>query len=245
MGAMAAERLLRRTAAALALGLLSCSLSGADPFASLRRQMVDQQIRGRDVTGREVLSAMEEVPRHLFVPPQERSQAYQDHPLPIGNGQTISQPYIVALMTSLLRLDRRSKVLEIGTGSGYHAAVLSRVAGSVYTIEIVESLGRQARDVLGRLGYRNVHVRIGDGYRGWPEEGPFDAIVLTAAPTRIPDPLLRQLKPGGRMVLPLGESWQDLLLVTKLADGTLEKKRVLPVRFVPMTGEAQKAPGPS
>jgi protein-L-isoaspartate(D-aspartate) O-methyltransferase len=241
---MGAERSLCRAVAALALGLVSCSLSGADPFAHLRRQMVDQQIRGRDVTGRDVLSAMEQVPRHLFVPPQERGQAYQDHPLPIGKGQTISQPYIVAKMTSLLQLDRRSKVLEIGTGSGYHAAVLSRVAGEVYTIEIVESLGKQARDVLARLGYRNVHVRIGDGYQGWPEEGPFDAIVLTAAPTRIPDPLLQQLKRGGRMVLPLGESWQDLLLVTKLADGTLVKKRVLPVRFVPMTGEAQKAPGP-
>jgi protein-L-isoaspartate(D-aspartate) O-methyltransferase len=214
--------------------------AGPDPFAGLRRRMVEEQIRSRDVTRRDVLRAMAEVPRHEFVPAAQRALAYEDQPLPIGNGQTISQPYIVALMTSLLELGPKSKVLEIGTGSGYHAAVLSRVAGEVYTIEIVEDLGRQARQTLDKLGYRNVHARIGDGYQGWPEKGPFDAIVLTAAPPRIPQPLLDQLKPGGRMVLPVGTFWQDLLVVTKRADGSIEKRKVLPVRFVKMTGEVQR-----
>jgi len=214
-------------------------LCGDDPFASLRRQMVEQQIRGRDIREPAVLSAMEQVPRHLFVPEAERPEAYQDNPLPIGRGQTISQPYIVALMTSLLALDRDSKVLEIGTGSGYHAAVLSRVAGEVYTMEIVPALGEKARRTLARLGYDNVHVRIGDGYKGWREEAPFDAILLTAAPPQVPRPLLAQLKPGGRMVVPVGEYWQDLLVLTKRADGSIERRTVMPVRFVPMTGEAQ------
>ena len=238
------------------LGLLPPALPPAaadrDPYAQLRRRMVEEQIRSRDVTRRDVLRAMAEVPRHEFVPAAQRAQAYDDQPLPIGNGQTISQPYIVALMTSLLELGPKARVLEIGTGSGYHAAVLSRVAGEVYTIEIVDDLGRQARQTLEKLGYRNVHVRIGDGYQGWPDKGPFDAIVLTAAPPRIPQPLLDQLKPGGRMVLPLGTFWQDLLVVTKAADGTLEKRKVLPVRFVRMTGEVQRPsalvpvpPGPS
>jgi protein-L-isoaspartate(D-aspartate) O-methyltransferase len=182
---------------------------------------------------------MEEVPRHLFVPAAERGEAYADHPLPIGRGQTISQPYIVALMTELLAVSRHSKVLEIGTGSGYHAAVLSRVAGAVYTMEIVPSLGEEAGGTLAELGYANVHVRVGDGYQGWPEEAPFDAILLTAAPARIPEPLLAQLKPGGRMVLPLGTVQQELLVLTKRPDGTVETRNVLPVRFVPMTGEAE------
>jgi protein-L-isoaspartate(D-aspartate) O-methyltransferase len=214
-------------------------LCGDDPFASLRRQMVEQQIRGRDIREPAVLAAMEQVPRHLFVPEAERPEAYQDNPLPIGRGQTISQPYIVALMTSLLALDRDSKVLEIGTGSGYHAAVLSRVAGEVYTMEIVPALGEKARRTLARLGYDNVHVRIGDGYKGWREEAPFDAILLTAAPPQVPRPLLAQLKPGGRMVLPLGTVQQELLVLTKRPDGTVETRNVLPVRFVPMTGEAE------
>jgi protein-L-isoaspartate(D-aspartate) O-methyltransferase len=238
----------QRGAGWLALALLA-ALSGSpapaapseqrDPWAELRNRMVDEQIRSRDVHRRDVLRAMREVPRHLFVPEPQRSQAYDDHPLPIGSGQTISQPYIVALMTTLLDVGPKSKVLEIGTGSGYHAAVLSRVAGEVYTMEIVDDLGRQARQTLERLGYKNVQVRIGDGYKGWPEKAPFDAIVLTAAPPRIPQPLVDQLKPGGRMVLPVGGFWQDLLVVTKQADGSVRTRKVLPVRFVEMTGEVK------
>jgi protein-L-isoaspartate(D-aspartate) O-methyltransferase len=211
----------------------------ADPWADARHDMVAQQIRERGVRQPEVLRAMESVPRHLFIPAEHRDEAYGDAPLPIGWGQTISQPYIVALMTELLDLDSGDKVLEIGTGSGYHAAVLSRVAGEVYTIEIIDELGRQARSTLQDLGYQNVHVRIGDGYKGWPEEAPFDAIILTAAPPKIPQPLVDQLKVGGRMVVPVGSFVQDLLLLTRTPQG-LEKRTVAPVRFVPMTGEVQK-----
>ena len=217
--------------------------SGGDPYAGPRRDMVELQIRDRGVHQPAVLRAMESVPRHLFVPEEDRKQAYTDAPLPIGWGQTISQPYIVALMTQLLDLGPNDKVLEIGTGSGYHAAVLSRVAGEVYTIEIIDQLGRQAKSTLQQLGYQNVHTRIGDGYQGWPDEAPFDAIILTAAPPKIPQPLIDQLKVGGRMVVPVGSYVQDLMLITKTAQG-IEKKTVAPVRFVPMTGEAQrKGPG--
>jgi protein-L-isoaspartate(D-aspartate) O-methyltransferase len=208
----------------------------------LRLQMVAEQIRSRGVTSPRVLAAMAEVPRHLFVPESERDQAYEDHPLPIGGGQTISQPYIVGLMTALLDLPPGSRVLEIGTGSGYQAAVLSRVAGQVYSVEIVPALGAQARETLARLGYDNVHVRIGDGYRGWPEAAPFDAILLTAAPHAVPPPLIAQLKPGGRLVLPLGGFDQELMLLTKGPDGAVKEEKVLPVRFVPMTGEAERKP---
>jgi len=218
------------------------SRSGSDPWAGARRAMVEQQIRERGVRQPAVLEAMETVPRHLFIPPEHRDQAYSDAPLPIGRGQTISQPYIVALMTELLDLDKGDKVLEIGTGSGYHAAVLSRVAGEVYTIEILDDLARQAKSTLGQLGYGNVHVRNGDGYKGWPEAAPFDAIILTAAPQKIPQPLLDQLKMGGRMVVPVGSFVQDLQLITKTPHG-FEKRTVAPVRFVPMTGEVQKNPG--
>jgi protein-L-isoaspartate(D-aspartate) O-methyltransferase len=204
-----------------------------------RLQMVEQQIRSRGVTSAPVLAAMEQVPRHLFVPDSERGQAYEDHPLPIGGGQTISQPYIVAVMTELLDLPPRSKVLEIGTGSGYQAAVLSRVAGQVYSIEIVPELGARARATLSRLGYENVQVRVGDGYRGWPEAAPFDGILITAAPQAVPPPLVAQLKPGGRMVLPVGGFDQNLIVLTKNPDGTVKQEKVLPVRFVPMTGEAE------
>ena len=205
-------------------------------FETMRHQMVREQIRRRGVVDPAVLDAMKRVPRHLFVPDGLRAEAYVDHPLPIGQGQTISQPYIVALMTELLALDRSQKVLEIGTGSGYQAAVLAELVDSVYTIEIRDELARQARDLLGSLGYENVHVRVGNGYRGWPEEAPFDAIIVTASPPEIPDALVEQLKVGGRMVVPVGAgAVQDLELLTKTEDGVLAKD-IIPVRFVPMIG---------
>ena len=206
--------------------------------------MIEEQIKARGVSQPEVLAAMEEVPRHRFVPEGYRDEAYADHPLPIGSGQTISQPYIVALMTELLELDGDDRVLEIGTGSGYHAAVLSRVAGEVYTIEILDGLGHRARGVLEDLDYENVEVRIGDGYRGWPEKAPFDGIILTAAPPKIPEPLLEQLKVGGKLVVPVGAFVQDLKVVTRTEDG-YETRNVAPVRFVPMTGEVQREGGES
>jgi protein-L-isoaspartate(D-aspartate) O-methyltransferase len=216
--------------------------AGDDGWTKLRRTMVDEQIRGRGITAPGVLSAMGQVPRHMFVPLSEQGRSYADQPLPFDAGRTIYQPYVVALMTSLLDLDGSKRVLEIGTGSGYHAAVLSRVVGEVYTIEIVPGLADRARRTLARLGYGNVHVRTGDGFRGWPERAPFDAILLTAAPRRVPAPLLAQLKPGGRLVAPVGppgEDGQQLEVLTKRADGSMETRRVLPVRFVPMTGEAE------
>ncbi|HVS02936.1 MAG TPA: protein-L-isoaspartate(D-aspartate) O-methyltransferase [Thermoanaerobaculia bacterium] len=224
------------------LALTAVPAAAQDPFMEQRERMVDEQIRRRGVRGPQVLRAMREVPRHLFVPSETRNQAYEDHPLPIGWGQTISQPYMVALMTELLDLDGDDEVLEIGTGSGYHAAVLSRVAGKVYSIEILGELGLQARSNLERLGYDNVEVRIGDGYQGWPEQAPFDAIILTAAPPKIPQPLIDQLKVGGKMVVPVGSFLQDLLLITRTRRG-IEKRTVAPVRFVPMTGEAQRDGG--
>ncbi len=211
-------------------------------FVAARKRMVEEQIRARGITQPQVLAAMEQVPRHLFVPEAVRDEAYEDHPLPIDYGQTISQPYIVALMTELLDLKKTDKVLEIGTGSGYHSAVLSRVASEVYSIEIIEPLGLQARHTLHSLGYDNVHVRIGDGYGGWPEEAPFDAIILTAAPPRLPQPLVEQLKVGGRLVVPVGDFLQDLSVFTKTKDG-LVRRKIAPVRFVPMTGEVQQKDG--
>ena len=237
----------RRILAGLMLGLLMAALpagvTAADRWDESRRLMVEQQIRQRGVTDPRVLAAMETVPRHLFVPEPQRPSAYADTPLPIGQGQTISQPYMVARMTELLGVGPGAKVLEIGTGSGYQSAVLSEVVGpkgSVYTIEIVALLGIQARRTLEEQGYRNVHFRIGDGYQGWREEAPFDAIIVTAAPPEVPKPLLDQLKVGGRIVLPLGEVWQELQVLTKRGDGTFDRQKVLPVRFVPMTGEAQR-----
>jgi protein-L-isoaspartate(D-aspartate) O-methyltransferase len=207
-----------------------------EQFDALRRQMVEYQIQRRGVVDDGVLTAMEEVPRHLFVPESMWDDAYVDHPLPIGHGQTISQPYIVALMTSLLELDGSQKVLEVGTGSGYQAAVLAELAATVYTMEIRDELGRQARDLLDRLGYDNVHVRVGNGYRGWPEEAPFDAIIVTASPPEIPQELVAQLGVGGRMVVPVGAgAVQSLELLTKTPTGVL-RKDIVPVRFVPMIG---------
>jgi len=222
------------------LAALGPASARADEFSEPRRRMVEAQIRARDVRSPLVLSAMEKVPRHLFVPETFRPQAYDDYPLPIGENQTISQPYIVALMTSLLELKGGEKVLEIGTGSGYQAAVLAQIAGEVYSMEILGTLAERARTTLGELGYTNVRVRQGDGYSGWPEEAPFDAIMVTAAPTKVPQPLLDQLKVGGRLVIPVGRYFQDLLVFTRTTDG-FEKRNVIPVRFVPMTGEVQKS----
>jgi protein-L-isoaspartate(D-aspartate) O-methyltransferase len=183
-----------------------------------------------------VRAAMGKVERHRLVPPSEASRAYRNHPLPIGAGQTISQPYIVALSTDLLKVDSNSVVLEVGTGSGYQAAVLAEIVAKVYSIEIIESLGKTAAKRLEELGYGNIEIRIGDGYKGWPEKAPFDAIVVTAAAPRVPQALVDQLKPGGRMVIPVGGGGdiQYLKLLTKRADGGVDEKRVLPVRFVPL-----------
>ena len=198
-----------------------------------RRQMVDTQIRARDVSDTAVLGAMERVPRHLFVPPELRQSAYDDTPLSIGEGQTISQPFIVAYMTELLQLRADQTVLEIGTGSGYQAAVLAELARQVYTIEIVPTLADRARKALADAGYANIEVRTGNGYLGWPEHAPFPRILVTAAPPEIPQALVAQLAVGGRMVLPVGNLNQEIAIVTKTEDGVTER-RTLPVRFVPM-----------
>lgn len=190
---------------------------------------------GRKALDPRVLEALARVPRHEFVPPEERHAAYRNRPLPIGHGQTISQPFIVALMTDLLNLTEQSRVLEIGTGSGYQAAVLSLLAKEVYSIEIVEPLGVEAAATLRRLGYANVSTRIGDGYEGWPEAAPFDAIIVTAAPDHVPPRLVEQLRPGGRMVIPVGGDSQDLMVVVKAADGRTTASSIIPVRFVPLT----------
>jgi protein-L-isoaspartate(D-aspartate) O-methyltransferase len=214
--------------------------AAGDPYAQQREQMVKNQIEARGVEDRLVIDAMRKVHRHLFVPGHLTQAAYLDFPLPIGEGQTISQPYIVAFMTESLRLRGGEKVLEIGTGSGYQAAILAKIAKEVYTIEIIPSLGNQAEALLKQMGYENIQVKIGDGYRGWQEYAPYDAIIVTAAPPFIPQPLVDQLRPGGRMVIPVGESFQELILITKRRDGTVGKKSLLPVRFVPMTGEVQE-----
>ena len=201
--------------------------------------MVETQIRARGIKDEGILNVMRKVDRHRFVPEEMRHQAYSDRPLPIGEGQTISQPYIVALMTQLLELKGGERVLEVGTGSGYQAAILAELANYVYTIEIIESLGLSAETLLRELGYRNIDVKIGDGYIGWDEFAPFDAIIVTAAPPHIPQPLLDQLKEGGRLVIPVGDYYQELKKVTK-AKGQIESQDVTPVVFVPMTGEYVK-----
>jgi len=201
--------------------------------------MVRTQMANRDITSKRVLAAMEKVPRHRFVPEELVEQACEDHPLPIGFEQTISQPYIVASMTQALDPQPTDRVLEIGTGSGYQAAVLAELAGEVYTIEIVKPLGLQAEKTLAELGYGNVSVRIGDGYAGWPEKAPFDKIMLTAAPAEVPRPLFEQLKEGGLLIAPVGVYSQDLVLYRKTKSGIVEHE-LYPVRFVPMTGKAQE-----
>ena len=209
-------------------------------FAAARRKMVERQFRGRDIADEKILDVMGRVPRHRFVPENLQDDAYEDYPLPIGHGQTISQPYIVALMTQLVRPKPQCRALDIGTGSGYQAAILAELCKEVYSIEIVEPLADEARKRLDGLGYKNVKVRTGDGYRGWPEKAPFDVIVVAAAPEHVPQPLIEQLSPGGRLVIPVGDFSQQLLVIEKKRDGSIERKSVAPVRFVPMTGEAEK-----
>jgi protein-L-isoaspartate(D-aspartate) O-methyltransferase len=212
-----------------------------DRYVQKRNEMVRRQLASRDITERRVLDAMRTVPRHLFVNPRYRSQAYADHPLPIDEGQTISQPYIVALMTQYIDLKKGEKVLEIGTGSGYQAAILAQLTDKVYSVEIKERLAEKASRTLQSLNYSSVQVKHGDGYFGWEDFAPFDAIIVTCAANHIPPPLLNQLKEGGRLIIPLGSTlyYQTLALVTKV-NGKPEVKHVLGVRFVPMTGEAQK-----
>jgi len=197
---------------------------------------------GKDSLNERIIQAMAKVPRHEFVPEAMRSYAYENRALPIGEEQTISQPYIVALMTDLADINENSRVLEVGTGSGYQAAVLSELAGHVYTIEIIDSLGKRARATLERLNYKNVTVRIGDGYHGWQEHAPFDAILVTAAPEQVPQPLIEQLKPGGKLVIPVGRPFggQSLQVLEKNAAGQVVVKDVLPVGFVPLTGDHSK-----
>jgi protein-L-isoaspartate(D-aspartate) O-methyltransferase len=212
--------------------------SSEDRFTTQRNAMVQEQIADRGVEDLEVLKAMRTVPRHLFVPEGLRSRAYDDGPLPIGHGQTISQPYIVAYMTEVLKIGKGDTVLEIGTGSGYQAAVLSPIVKRVYTMEIIPELAASSKERLKKLGYSNVEVKEGDGYHGWPEKAPFDAIIVTAAAGHIPPPLIKQLKNGGRMVIPVGGFFmvQNLVLVSKDKKGEITTQNLLPVRFVPLTG---------
>jgi protein-L-isoaspartate(D-aspartate) O-methyltransferase len=204
--------------------------------------MVREQIESRGITDARVLAAMTKVPRHEFVPERLVDAAYEDHPLPIGYNQTISQPYIVALMTELLRIQTGANVLEVGTGSGYQAAILAEVGAQVYSLEILEPLTKTSTELLRRLGYTNIRVKQGDGYLGWPEHAPYDAIIVTAAVDHVPQPLVEQLKPGGRLVIPVenGPARQSLLLVEKSADDTVTTRNVAPVLFVPLTRETQK-----
>ncbi len=203
-----------------------------------RDLMVDSQIVGEGITDPRVIAAMRKIPRHQFIPNWESQDAYRDSPLPIGSGQTISQPFIVAFMTQTLQLRPGEKVLEVGTGSGYQAAILAEMGTSVFSVEIVESLAIRAQETLKRLGYSRVQVRAGDGYQGWQEESPFDAIVLTAAPDHIPSPLLEQLAVGGRLLLPVGDYSQKLVIIDRTQTG-YRQQELLPVIFVPMTGEAE------
>jgi protein-L-isoaspartate(D-aspartate) O-methyltransferase len=212
-----------------------------DDRTAERARMVAEQIRARDVRDPRVLAAMERVPRHLFMPEAVRSEAYRDHPVPIGYSQTISQPYIVGFMSEALDVRPEHRVLEIGTGSGYQAAILGELAREVYTIEIVEPLAESARATLMQLDYKNVHVRAGNGYAGWPEQAPFDRIMVTAAPDEVPSALVEQLKVGGLMAIPVGTLDQELRIMRRTADG-MDTLTTLPVRFVPMTGKDKKLP---
>lgn len=228
---------------ACALGLLifpACSDAAPRDEGKRPRRMIEDQLIARGIKDQRVLAAMEAVPRHEFVPAELRDRAYEDRPLPIGYEQTISQPYIVAFMSEALKLQPTDRVLEIGTGSGYQAAVLGKLAGEVYSIEIIEPLAQRATVDLKRLGFTNVHVRAGDGYQGWPDAAPFDAIIVTCAPDHVPEPLVQQLKEGGRMIIPVGDANGQRLYVLVKRDGKTEQRAVLPVMFVPMTGESEK-----
>ena len=205
-----------------------------------RAGLVKELRRDSQLNDARVLEAIGSVPRHLFVPKVMIPRAYENNALPIGHGQTISQPFVVAYMTQALGLKPTDRVLEIGTGSGYHAAVMSLIAKEIYTIEIVPELGKSSAALLANLGYANIHVRVGDGYRGWPEEAPYDAVILTAAPDEIPQPLIDQLAVGGRLIAPVGERVQKLVLLEKDGKGKVSKRNLLSVVFVPMTGEAEK-----
>ncbi|HET9800319.1 MAG TPA: protein-L-isoaspartate(D-aspartate) O-methyltransferase [Chthoniobacterales bacterium] len=212
----------------------------ASEFAAQRQRMVERQLRARDIKDERVLAAMGKVPREAFVPAESRAASYEDRPLPIGYDQTISQPYIVAFMTEQLRLKPGDRVLEIGTGSGYQAAVLAELVSEIYSVEIVAPLARAAEATLQHLDYKNVHVKIGDGYKGWPEAAPFDAIIVTCAPDKVPQPLIDQLKDGGRMIIPVGERFAQQLYLLEKKNGQLKESVTLPVRFVPMAGEANR-----
>ena len=229
----------RRSVACLIAACYANSLllfSGEDPFSGQRERMVREQIEARGIRNADVLRVMRATPRHLFVPENVREYAYSDRPLPIGLGQTISQPYIVALMTELLAPGKTDRVLEIGTGSGYQAAILAGITKHVYTIEIVPELANSARERLAATGSKNATVRLGDGYKGWPDEAPFERIILTAAPPEIPQKLIDQLARGGRLVAPVGESpaTQDLVVLEKTTSGEIRRQAVAPVMFVPM-----------
>ncbi|MCK4463366.1 MAG: protein-L-isoaspartate(D-aspartate) O-methyltransferase [Candidatus Omnitrophica bacterium] len=219
--------------ASIILLLSHISICQENNFSSLRNSMVETQIAHRGISDQKVLDAIYKVKRHLFVPQPLKKLAYEDRPLPIGHGQTISQPYIVAFMTEAANLKKGDRVLEIGTGSGYQAAVLAEIVKEVYTIEIIKPLADTARQRLKDLGYKNIYVKHGDGYLGWPEFMPYDAIIVTAAPNEIPEKLVEQLKKGGRMIIPIGSFYQELYLIAKTEEG-ISKKKLLPVRFVPM-----------
>ena len=245
------SRWLVALAGALTPGAGGAMAPGQEGYDAQRGRMVEEIAALTRETGREtgraalserVMAAIAKVPRHEFVPDAEKRNAYANRPLPIGQGQTISQPYIVALMTDLMDVKPTDRVLEIGTGSGYQAAVLAELAGTVYTVEIVEPRARTAQQTLARLGYRNVIARTGDGYQGWAEHGPFDSIMVTAAPREVPQPLIDQLKPGGRLVVPVGaqSGGQSLLVIEKRPDGTVTRRNVLAVRFVPLTDKSGK-----
>lgn len=219
----------------LGLNFKSCGQSNLD-FETQRMQMVERQIKARGIRNQDVLKAMRKVERHLFVPQKAKKYAYSDNPASIGYGQTISQPYVVAFMTEVLDLIPGDRVLEIGTGSGYQAAILGEICNQVYSIEIVESLGQRSKSLLDSLGYKNIKVRIGDGYQGWPEFAPFDAIIVTCAPNNIPEPLQEQLAEGGKMIIPVGSRYQKLVLIRK-ENGKLKQQSVMDVRFVPMVDD--------
>lgn len=211
-----------------------------ESYNRLRIKMVDQQLQARDISDARVLSAMKEIPRHLFIPSQYQDMAYEDSPVSIGQGQTISQPYIVAFMSQAAQLKPTDKVLEIGTGCGYQTAVLSQLCAEVYTLEIIEELARRAQRLFKTLGYHNIQSRIGDGYAGWPEHAPYDAILVTAAPQRLPQHLVTQLKEQGRLIIPVKvDHQQELIAVTKTEAG-IQKESLIPVKFVPMTGQIEQ-----